>query len=248
MCGRHSAATTTNNLYNSRAHTMMQGRESAKMTSPTHAENRPHSCGPEAAVEVSDAYARLPRVRLPCQFLLAGPQTAWPPPPQLSCDRFMRFVLFNDFRDEHRAQLRTGEQPQHHGEDYLRHSHDPGDLLTAANRRHAVARLHSPSRRHAVASLSTAARSSGHRSPAASHSHTGSRRLGIAVTCALEVAPRTSRASPLSPTSAERAVVEIFADVSRETVLGYDSRSIHHNVGEILRGGQSYYETFKLMN
>ncbi|KAG2764340.1 hypothetical protein PC116_g29017 [Phytophthora cactorum] len=29
----------------------------------------------------------------------------------------MRFVLFNDFRDEHRAQLRTGEQPQHHGED-----------------------------------------------------------------------------------------------------------------------------------
>ncbi|KAG6942064.1 hypothetical protein JG688_00018333 [Phytophthora aleatoria] len=54
---------------------------------------------------------------------------------------------------------------------------------------------------------------------------------------ALEVAPRTSRASPLSPTSAERAVVEIFADVSRETVLGYDCRSIHHNVGEILPGG-----------
>ncbi|KAG3117981.1 hypothetical protein PI124_g89 [Phytophthora idaei] len=54
---------------------------------------------------------------------------------------------------------------------------------------------------------------------------------------ALEVARRTSRASPLSPTSAERAVVEIFADVSRETVLGYDDRSIHHNVGEILPGG-----------
>ncbi|KAG3102713.1 hypothetical protein PC122_g2134 [Phytophthora cactorum] len=46
---------------------------------------------------------------------------------------------------------------------------------------------------------------------------------------ALEVAPRASRASPLSPTSAERAVVEIFADVSRETVLEYDGRSIHHN-------------------
>ncbi|KAG6943548.1 hypothetical protein JG688_00017551, partial [Phytophthora aleatoria] len=54
---------------------------------------------------------------------------------------------------------------------------------------------------------------------------------------ALEVAPPTSRASPLSPTSAMRAVVEIFADVSRETALGYDGRSIHHNVGEILPGG-----------
>ncbi|KAG3103207.1 hypothetical protein PI124_g10125 [Phytophthora idaei] len=38
-------------------------------------------------------------------------------PPQLSCDSFMRFVLFHDSQDEHRAQLRTGEQPQHHGED-----------------------------------------------------------------------------------------------------------------------------------
>ncbi|KAF1776539.1 hypothetical protein GQ600_23885 [Phytophthora cactorum] len=47
---------------------------------------------------------------------------------------------------------------------------------------------------------------------------------------ALEVAPRTSRASPLSPTSAERAVVEIFADVSRET-LPIDERDKFVDIG-----------------
>ncbi|KAG4235286.1 hypothetical protein PC116_g16572 [Phytophthora cactorum] len=119
-------------------------------------------------------------------------------------------------------------------------SHDPGDLLTAATRSDAVTRLRSPSRRRAVASLSTAARSNeATRIPQPATVTQAPEGLEPLSLDALEVAPRTSRASPLSPTSAERAVVEIFADVSRETVLGYDGRSIHLNVGEILPGGVS---------
>ncbi|KAG2765943.1 hypothetical protein PC116_g7113 [Phytophthora cactorum] len=119
-------------------------------------------------------------------------------------------------------------------------SHDPGDLLTVTNRSRAVARLRSQSRRHAVASLSTAARiNEGTRIPSANHSHAGSRRLGTAVICCIGGSATDITSITLSPTSVEQAVVEIFADVSRETVLGYDDRSIHHNVGEILPGGVS---------
>ncbi|KAG6960708.1 hypothetical protein JG688_00009446 [Phytophthora aleatoria] len=115
----------------------------------------------------------------------------------LSCDSFMRLVLFHDSRDEHRAQLRTGEQPQHHGED-----------VRLPARSNEATRIPQPA--------------------TATQAPEGLEPLSLD---ALEVAPRTSRA--------ERAVVEIFADVSRETVLGYDGRPTHLNVGEILPGGVS---------
>ncbi|KAF1777457.1 S-adenosyl-L-methionine-dependent methyltransferase [Phytophthora cactorum] len=56
---------------------------------------------------------------------------------------------------------------------------------------------------------------------------------------ALEPLPLDALEVVITSSPVERAVVEIFADVPRETVIEYDGRSIHHNVGEILPGGVS---------
>ncbi|KAG2790688.1 hypothetical protein Pcac1_g612 [Phytophthora cactorum] len=89
---------------------MMQSRESAGM-------RRPRGLWTGEKKLAGKLDTRLPCVRIRdlnrC-FRAAG---VWPVLRMLSCDSFMRFVQFHDSRDEHRAQLRTGEQPQHHGED-----------------------------------------------------------------------------------------------------------------------------------
>ncbi|KAF1783448.1 S-adenosyl-L-methionine-dependent methyltransferase [Phytophthora cactorum] len=189
-----------------------------------------HPCGPEAAVEVSDAYACHPRVRLPCQFLLAGPQTSLPPPPPAIVRQL--HALCGVPRLPRRAPCtaparRTATTS---GEIFSPWPLEATQLPDSAHRADVTQSRVSPQQPGST-------RAPGSPQPiTAAHAPEGLEPLSLD---ALEVAPQTSRASPLSPTSAERAVVEIFADFSRETVLGYDGRSIHHNVGEILPGGVS---------